>query len=207
MGVTMNRRDFIKVVSTAGSGLVLGFYLPSTNKLSGKPLSSALFEPNAWIKVQPDNIIRIMVGKSEMGQGVLTSLPMIIAEEMDLDFSKVVVEKASANRKKHGWQMTGGSNSVSGGYKKLRQAGATAREMLVMAAAQEWGVSKSECKTKNGIVIHESTGKELSYGDLAEKARNIEVPKKPILKEYSLMKTLFSIKLTLKEPTFHQQLA
>jgi isoquinoline 1-oxidoreductase beta subunit len=183
MGVTMNRRDFIKVVSTAGSGLVLGFYLPSTNKLSGKPLSSALFEPNAWIKVQPDNIIRIMVGKSEMGQGVLTSLPMIIAEEMDLDFSKVVVEKASANRKKYGWQMTGGSNSVSGGYKKLRQAGATAREMLVMAAAQEWGVSKSECKTKNGIVIHESTGKELSYGDLAEKARNIEVPKKPILKD------------------------
>jgi isoquinoline 1-oxidoreductase beta subunit len=183
MGVTMNRRDFIKVVSTAGSGLVLGFYLPSTNKLSGKPLSSALFEPNAWIKVQPDNIIRIMVGKSEMGLGVLTSLPMIIAEEMDLDFSKVVVEKASANRKKYGWQMTGGSNSVSGGYKKLRQAGATAREMLVMAAAQEWGVSKSECKTKNGIVIHESTGKELSYGDLAEKARNIEVPKKPILKD------------------------
>jgi len=183
MGVTMNRRDFIKVVSTAGSGLVLGFYLPSTNKLSGKPLSSALFEPNAWIKVQPDNIIRIMVGKSEMGQGVLTSLPMIIAEEMDLDFSKVVVDKASANRKKYGWQMTGGSNSVSGGYKKLRQAGATAREMLVMAAAQEWGVSKSECKTKNGIVIHESTGKELSYGDLAEKARNIEVPKKPILKD------------------------
>jgi len=183
MGVTMNRRDFIKVVYTAGSGLVLGFYLPSTNKLSGKPLSSALFEPNAWIKVQPDNIIRIMVGKSEMGQGVLTSLPMIIAEEMDLDFSKVVVEKASANRKKYGWQMTGGSNSVSGGYKKLRQAGATAREMLVMAAAQEWGVSKSECKTKNGIVIHESTGKELSYGDLAEKARNIEVPKKPILKD------------------------
>jgi len=179
----MNRRDFIKVVSTAGSGLVLGFYLPSTNKLSGKPLSSALFEPNAWIKVQPDNIIRIMVGKSEMGQGVLTSLPMIIAEEMDLDFSKVVVDKASANRKKYGWQMTGGSNSVSGGYKKLRQAGATAREMLVMAAAQEWGVSKSECKTKNGIVIHESTGKELSYGDLAEKARNIEVPKKPILKD------------------------
>ena len=183
MGVTMNRRDFIKVVYTAGSGLVLGFYLPSTNKLSGKPLSSALFEPNAWIKVQPDNIIRIMVGKSEMGQGVLTSLPMIIAEEMDLDFSKVVVEKASANRKKYGWQMTGGSNSVSGGYKKLRQVGATAREMLVMAAAQEWGVSKSECKTKNGIVIHESTGKELSYGDLAEKARNIEVPKKPILKD------------------------
>ena len=179
----MNRRDFIKVVSTAGSGLVLGFYLPSTNKLNGKPVAVNLFEPNAWIKVRSDNIVQIMVGKSEMGQGVLTSLPMIIAEEMDLDFSKVVVEKATADRKKYGWQMTGGSNSVSGGYKKLRKAGATAREMLVMAAAQEWGVSKNECKTNNGIVIHEKTGRELSYGELAEKASQQKVPKKPLLKD------------------------
>ena len=98
----MDRRDFIKVVSTAGSGLVLGFYLPYTNKLNGKPSVATLFEPNAWIKVQSDNIVQIMVGKSEMGQGVLTSLPMNIAEEMDLDWSKVVVAKAPANRKKYG---------------------------------------------------------------------------------------------------------
>ena len=181
----MDRRDFIKVASTAGSGLVLGFYLPYTNKLYGKPSVATLFEPNAWIKVQSDNIVQIMVGKSEMGQGVLTSLPMIIAEEMDLDWSKVVVEKAPANRKKYGWQMTGGSNSVSGGYNKLRQAGATAREMLVMAASEEWSVPISECNTNNGNVIHERTGRKLSYGDLAEKASQLKVPKKPTLKNKS----------------------
>ena len=181
----MDRRDFIKVVSTAGSGLVLGFYLPYTNKLNGKPSVATLFEPNAWIKVQSDNIVQIMVGKSEMGQGVLTSLPMIIAEEMDLDWSKVVVEKAPANRKKYDWQMTGGSNSVSGGYNKLRQAGATAREMLVMAASEEWSVPISECKTNNGNVIHERTEKKLSYGNLAEKASQLKVPKKPTLKNKS----------------------
>ncbi len=183
MGVTVDRRDFIKVISTAGSGLVLGLYLPSTNKLIGKPVATTLFEPNVWITVQPDNLVKILVAKSEMGQGVLTSLPMIIAEEMDLDFSKVVIEKAPANKKKYGWQMTGGSNSVSGGYKKLRKAGATAREMLVMAASDEWGVSTSECKTQNGIVINKRTGKELSYGDLAEKASQQKVPKKPVLKD------------------------
>ncbi len=178
----MNRRDFIKVTSTAGSGLILGFYLPSTNKLSGKPLTSTAFEPNAWIKVQPDNFVRIMVAKSEMGQGVVTSLPMIVADEMDLDWSQVIAEKAPADRKKYGWQMTGGSNSVSGGWKKLRKAGATAREMLVSAAAQEWDVSKNECTSKLGTVIHESTGRVLSYGELAGKASTLVIPKKPKLK-------------------------
>ena len=178
----MNRRNFIKVVSTAGSGFALGFYIPYTNKLNGKTVASTIFEPNAWIKIKSDNMVQIMVGKSEMGQGVLTSLPMIIAEEMDLDWSKVVVEKAPADKKKYGWQMTGGSNSVSSGWKKLREAGAIAREMLVMAAAQEWGILSSECKTHNGIVTHESTGRELSYGDLAKKASLQKVPKNPKLK-------------------------
>ena len=178
----MNRREFIKVASTAGSGLVLGFYLPYRNKLTGKTVEPIAFEPNAWIKVQSDNFVQIMVGKSEMGQGVITSLPMIIAEEMDLDWSKVIVEKAPADRKKYGFQMTGGSNSVSGGWEKLRKAGATAREMLVMAAAKEWGVTKRECKTSDGMVIHERTGKEISYGELTEKATKLKVPKKPVLK-------------------------
>ena len=178
----MNRRDFIKVVSIAGSGFALGFYIPYTNKLNGKTAASTIFEPNAWIKIKSDNMVQIMVAKSEMGQGVLTSLPMIIAEEMDLDWSKVVVEKAPADKKKYGWQMTGGSNSVSSGWQKLREAGAIAREMLVMAAAQEWGILSSECKTHNGIVIHESTGRELSYGDLAKKASLQKVPKNPKLK-------------------------
>ena len=89
MNNIMDRRDFIRVVSTTGSGLVLGLYLPYTNKLNGKTKAATIFEPNVWIKVHPDNSVLIMVGKSEMGQGVLTSLPMIIAEEMDLDLSLI----------------------------------------------------------------------------------------------------------------------
>ena len=181
----MDRRDFIKVVSTAGSGFVLGFYIPYTNKLNGKTVAPTIFEPNAWIKIKSDNMVQIMVSKSEMGQCVLTSLPMIIAEEMDLDWSKVIVEKAPADQKKYGSQMTGGSNSVSSGWKKLREAGAVAREMLVMAASEEWSVPISECKTNNGNVIHERTEKKLSYGDLAEKASQLKVPKKPTLKNKS----------------------
>ena len=136
------------------------------------------FIPNIWITIQPDDQIIITSGKSEMGQGVWTSLPMIIAEEMDLDWSKIIIEKAPTDQKKYGSQMTGGSNSVSSGWKKLREAGAVAREMLVMAATQEWDVSPNECKTHNGIVTHERTGRKLSYGDLAKKASQLKVPKK-----------------------------
>ena len=179
----MNRREFIKVSSAAGSSFVLGFYLPSRNKLTGESIPLKTFEPNAWIKLQPDNYVRIMVGKSEMGQGVITSLPMIIAEEMDLDWSKVIVEKASADRNKYGSQMTGGSNSISSNYKKLRKVGAVAREMLVSAASKHWGVPKSECKTSLGLVLHENTNKSISYGDLVSKANQQEVPEKPKLKD------------------------
>ena len=176
----MDRREFIKISSTAGSGLILGFYLP--NKLQGKSLESKIFQPNAWINVQPDNYVKIMVGKSEMGQGVITSLPMIIAEEMDLDWSKVIVEKAPADRSKYGSQMTGGSNSISSSFMKLRKAGATAREMLVTAASEYWGVPENECTTNSSKVFHEKTNKKISYGELATKAGQQLIPKNPTLK-------------------------
>tara|TARA_Y100000590_G_scaffold77997_1_gene86616 strand:+ start:35567 stop:37693 length:2127 start_codon:yes stop_codon:yes gene_type:complete len=176
----MNRREFIKVTSTAGPGLFLGFYLP--NKFAGENLNSKTFEPNAWINVQPDNYVKIMVGKSEMGQGVITSLPMIIAEEMDLDWSKVIVEKAPADRSKYGSQMTGGSNSISSSFMKLRKAGATAREMLVIAASEYWSVPENECITNSSKVFHEKTNKKISYGELATKAGQQLIPKNPTLK-------------------------
>ena len=181
MAKKMDRREFIKISSTAGSGLILGFYLP--NKLQGKSLESKIFQPNAWINVQPDNYVKIMVGKSEMGQGVITSLPMIIAEEMDLDWSKVIVEKAPADRKKYGSQMTGGSNSISSNFMKLRKAGATAREMLILAASDNWGVPKSECNTSLSEVFHEKTGEKISYGELATKASQQLVPDNVTLKD------------------------
>ena len=179
----MNRRQFIKVSSTASSGLVLGFYLPFKNKLTGEAIPSKSFEPNAWIKLQPDNYVRIMVGKSEMGQGVTTSLPMIIAEEMDLDWSKVIVEKALADGDKYGSQMTGGSNSISSSFMKLRKAGATAREMLVSAASEHWGVQENECTTNLSEVFHEKSNKKISYGELATKAGQQLIPKNPTLKD------------------------
>ncbi len=123
-----------------------------------------------------------MVGKSEMGQGVITSLPMIIAEEMDLDWSKVIVEKAPADRSKYGSQMTGGSNSISSSFMKLRKAGATAREMLVTAASEYWGVPENECTTNSSKVFHEKTNKKISYGELATKAGQQLIPKNPTLK-------------------------
>ena len=154
MNNIMDRRDFIRVVSTTGSGLVLGLYLPYTNKLNAKTKAATIFEPNVWIKVHPDNSVLIMVGKSEMGQGVLTSLPMIIAEEMDLDWSTVKVQQAPADKDKYGSQMTGGSRSIASSWKKLRKAGATAREMMISAAAKEWGVPAGDCMTKASYVIH-----------------------------------------------------
>ena len=170
----MNRRDFIKVVSTAGSGFVLGFYIPYTNKLNGKTVAPTIFEPNAWIKIKSDNMVQIMVAKSEMGQGVLTSLPMIIAEEMDLDWSKVIVEKAPADQKKYGWQMTGGSNSVSGGYNKLRQAGATARPWKAVP-----GQEAADCIQQDGelagVAVRVQTARTMravGVGDFSARGRD-----------------------------------
>ena len=182
MNNIMDRRDFLRVVSTTGSGLVLGLYLPYTNKLNGKTKAATIFEPNVWIKVHPDNSVLIMVGKSEMGQGVLTSLPMIIAEEMDLDWSTVKVQQAPADKDKYGSQMTGGSRSIASSWKKLRKAGATAREMMISAAAKEWGVPAGDCMTKASYVIHNMSNRKMSYGSLTEKASQVPVPRRVSLK-------------------------
>ena len=178
----MNRRDFIQVASTAGSGLILGFYLPSTNKLTGKPLASTTFEPNAWIKVQPDNFVRIMVAKSEMGQHIRTSIPMIIAEELEADWSHVKVVQAETHPDKYGSQSTGGSGSIRRSYMRLRKAGATAREMLIEAASIKWDVPAKECKAQMSKVIHSKSKRSLSFGDLAPLAGTLNPPEDPNLK-------------------------
>ena len=177
--VFINRRDFIKTISTAGTGLVIGFYLPFKNNLQAAESKSTIeFIPNIWVSVNPDNQVTLTVSESEMGQGVWTSLPMIIAEEMELDWTKVKVVQAPVDEYYFGrFDMgTGGSASVRTSWEKLRNAGAVAKDMLLEAAASEWSVAKNECNADSGYITHQPTGKKLSYGELTRKAASIEIP-------------------------------
>lgn len=179
---TLSRRDFIKVSSAAGAGLVLSFYLPSKGEALESAAEGATFVPNAWLRIDNDGIVTVTVARSEMGQGVHTSMPMMVAEELEADWKKVRVEQAIAHPTKYGSMSTGGSFSVRGSWQTLRIAGATARELLITAAAQTWGVDKSTCRAENGAVVH-SSGKRLPFGELASKAATIHVPTSISLKE------------------------
>ena len=174
----LNRRDFIKISSVAGAGLVLAFYLPSKDEV----LEEGAFVPNAWLEIDTDGIVTVTVARSEMGQGVWTSMSMIVAEELDADWPKIRVVQADAHPTKYGSMSTGGSYSVRGSWEKLRMAGATAREMLLSAAAQQWGVDKSTCRAEKGTII-QSSGKKLTYGELAEAAARVPVPSEAPLKD------------------------
>jgi isoquinoline 1-oxidoreductase beta subunit len=183
MTSTLGRRDFIKVTSTAGACLVLSFHLPWGEKLVAlAQQSESPFSPNAWLRIDKDGTVTIIVARSEMGQGVRTALPMIVAEELDADWSKVKVEQALAE-KKYDEMQTLGSTSVRTSWEKLRKAGATARAMLVTAAAQTWHVLESECRTENSTVIHIPTGRKLTYAELTETAAMLPVPDNVRLKD------------------------
>src|SRR5688572_8666903 len=148
--VKMHRREFIQVSAVAGAGLMLG--ISSSDLLAA---SDASFQPNVWLQIAPDNTTTVWLAKSEMGQGVYTALPMIVAEELDADWTKVRVEKALASHdNKYGSQGTGGSGSVRTSYERLRKAGAAARAMLITAAAQQWGADVASCRAENGSVLH-----------------------------------------------------
>src|SRR6187549_3287653 len=194
MTSTLNRRSFLQVSAAAGGGLLVGACLPSW---TGTDLVNAAgsFEPNVWIKVNADDTVRIMLTMLEMGQGVMTSMPMLVAEELDFDWSRIKTEWAGADPKYGnpnfgGQQLTAGSNSVRGMWKVLREAGATARVMLVTAAAQTWGVAENTCTTDKGEVIHQASGRRLKYGALVDKAAALPVPKTVALKDPKNFKLL-----------------
>ncbi len=194
MSATFDRRRFLQVTAAAGGGLLVGTYLPSFT--DGETLEAAgVFEPNVWIKVNADDTVRIMLTMLEMGQGVMTSMPMLVAEELDFDWTKIRTEWAGADPKYGnpnfgGQQLTAGSNSVRGMWKVLREAGATARVMLVSAAAQTWGVTENSCTTDKGEVIHQASGRRLKYGALVDKAAALPVPKAVALKDPKNFKLL-----------------
>src|SRR2546428_9283650 len=162
--------------------LVIGWYLPPSNpRGSHAPAAREPFKPNAWMEIRPDGAVTIWTGRSEMGQGVKTAMPMIVAEELEADWTRVHVAQADADPA-YGDQFTVGSRSVRSGFEPLRQAGAAAREMLIGAAALTWKVPREGCRARNGMVEHVATGRRLGYGDLAARAAPPPVPADPPLK-------------------------
>ena len=164
-----NRRDFLKVTAMAGSGLFLGFNLLPSKKLNAAVFNASLegnFNFNSYMSIGTDGIVTIFSPNPEVGQGIKTSFPMTVAEELDVDWSKVRVEQAPLDAARFERQVAGGSGSTPHSWKRLRQAGATARQMLIEAAATVWKVPMSECSTDKGVVIHKASGKRMNYGDL-----------------------------------------
>lgn len=186
---TTSRRKFLQTTAAIGGGLVIGFHLPAFAKQIrniGVPAAEN-FAPNAFVRIGKDNIITVIVNHSEMGQGAYTSLPMIIADELDADWSKVKFEAAPVdpvyNHPGFGMQGTGGSTSTWVEWDRFRNAGATGRYLLIAAAAQTWNVDPSTLRTEKGFVIHSPSGRKISYGELVDKAATITAPKEVKLKD------------------------
>ena len=174
----MDRRGFFKVSALAGGGFALSYYLAPVAALAQAGAidnTARVFSPNAFIRVYPDGTVKIMAKTPDSGQGVKTALPMIIAEEMDVEFDKVIIEQADLDPM-YGGQAAGGSRTIATSYEAMRRAGAVARAMLLTAAAQQWGVPPDELFTENGAVIHRPTGRALTYGELALRAALLPVP-------------------------------
>lgn len=172
------RRDFLRVSALAGGGLLIGFRWAEA--AGGEAGGSATFRPNAWVRIEPDGRIVLVVGKTEMGQGVRTSLAKILAEELDVDLEQVELEQASPGPE-YGRLGTGGSSSVMGCWDPLRAAGASARAMLVAAAAARWGVGAGDCRTEAGRVLG-PVGRAASYAELAAEAARQAPPETPPFK-------------------------
>jgi isoquinoline 1-oxidoreductase subunit beta len=173
----ISRREFVAAGVAAGAGLVIGFYLPHRGSSTNE-----VFSPNAYLRITPDNKVTIVCARSEMGQGVRTALPMILAEELEADWKQIEIEQAGASTL-YGDQTTGGSASVRTTWDPMRKAGAQAREMLISAAALTWGVPRSGCTAESGRIKHASSGRSLSYGELVSKASTLPIPTDVPLKQ------------------------
>lgn len=181
-----SRRSFLKTGSTATGGLLISFFIPAAAKKLGElPTGNTMFAPNAFLNILPNNTVKIILSHVEMGQGVWTTLPMLMAEELDCDWDKVTVEHAPPGQPfvhtVYGIQITGGSTSTWSEFERYRNAGATARALLVAAAAQKLNVDAASCKTEKGFVI--AGDKRISYGDLAEAASKLPPPANVQLKD------------------------
>src|SRR6185437_3988598 len=188
----LTRRNFLVTSATVGGGLVLSLSLPfGPSEAAG----SETFTPNAFIRIDSDGQVVLTMPYVEMGQGTYTSIPMLISEELEVNLKQVKLEHAPPNEKVYanpllGVQATGNSNAMRGAWKPLREAGATARTMLVAAAAKRWGVDASSCHAQDGEVIHAQSGRHLKYGELATEAAKLPVPANVALKAASDFKLI-----------------
>ena len=181
------RREFLKQSAAMGGALVIGFHLPG-RALAESSAAAAATEVNAWVVVQPDDEVIIRVARSEMGQGSFTGLPRLVAEELECDWSRVRAQYASPAehlRRNRVWvtMATGGSRSIRDSQDYLRKAGATAREMLIAAAAKGWGVPAGECIAENSVITHRPSGRKVRFGQVAEAASKLEPPQDVKLKD------------------------
>ena len=182
----IGRRAFIRNTGLASGGLVIGFSWLASCKMTPEQVNSLpdeWFDLNGFLKVGDNGMVTIMSPNPEIGQNVKTSMPMIVAEELDTAWKNVIVEQAPLNTDIFTRQLAGGSQSIRQGWESLRMAGATARHMLKEAAAQAWGVSADEITTKDGVLTHEGSGNSAGYGEMASAATSIEVPEEVELKD------------------------
>ncbi|MGY2175197.1 molybdopterin cofactor-binding domain-containing protein [Pseudomonas azotoformans] len=180
----ITRRGFLKVSAASGGGLLLSLSLPMGQVVADE---AGVFAPNAFIRIDRDGRVTFTIAQVEMGQGTYTSIPVLIAEELAVRLDQVTLEHAPADNKRYanpllGFQVTGGSTSVRSGWTPLRQAGATARTLLLEAAALYWNVAPSRCSAREGVIYHADSQRQLTYGELVQKAATLPLPDKVELK-------------------------
>jgi len=180
MTAAVNRRGFLKAGAATAGGLLVSFYLPEESKISAAMTSAKL---NAFVHVSPDDTVTLFIHKAEMGQGTVTSLSMLLAEELECDWSKIHTEFPGVSSEYGPYQGVFGSQSIRTSWMPLRKAGATAREMLIQAAAQQWNVDKSRCRAEKSWIVNSDSGARLSYGSLADAASKVAPPTNITLKD------------------------
>jgi isoquinoline 1-oxidoreductase beta subunit len=183
MNTALNRRSFLRASAAAAGGLLVGFYIPERTKATAGIVTDSKL--NAWVHVGSDDRVTLFIHKAEMGQGTVTSLSMLLAEELECDWTKIRTEFPGVSREYGANQGVVGSQSIRSSWTTLRQAGASAREMLVQAAAQQWGVDKSQCRAENSVVINTTSNARFTYGSLADDAAKLPVPSGVALKDPS----------------------
>jgi isoquinoline 1-oxidoreductase subunit beta len=178
---SLNRRQWLQVSAAAGGGLLLNIVLPGLTP-SAQAAASTEASLNAFVRIAPDGVVTIMATNPEIGQGIKTMLPMLIAEELDVDWAMVKTEQSLANEKIYGRQVAGGSRATPTHWEPLRRVGAAGRHLLIQAAALSWGVAAADCHTEPGQVVHTASGRKLSYGELATRAATLPSPDPKTLK-------------------------